>query len=537
MSELSPEQRSEALARILSRPDVLAEGMGIRRITPEGIRDGRLGPLFASQALLRDKVQNHRQTLVLKARRQGITTWTLSYLAARAVLARPPMAGRIIQSVAHHDDAVKTMAQITRHALGGLPELVRPRVKPNNMRITGLPNGSKMLRATAGGGSGGRSAGFTDFHATEMAFWPTGSAANGNTDTASDTDTWQSILSAMDDPTGKIIVESTGNGPRGLFYHLYGLAKDSKEWGFLFFPWTLDPRYQTPFPSDQEKYAFEASLDSDEKQLIKRFGVTLEQLNWRRYKFEHEMYDAVRFRREYPISDMEPFLLENSGWFDQEALHECLGAALGERNNSEPWQIFIPPEPGRTYFLGVDTSGGVGRDDAVIQILRDDLMHVATWRSNRTPPLEQARRAAQLSQLYNRGMILVESNKYGKTVIEHLQDLGANLWMNSQGKPFYSQGSRGGDSKRKAYSYTRELVDSGWLPINHPATIDQLREIVEKPAGQIEAAQGHDDLADGIVMAAWCGRGRFVRRGTDEERKTRFARLMKARRTLLRSAA
>lgn len=516
-------------------PFAVAPELTIKRVSKdEAPKLGTLHPLQQEQVQLFDSIKANRQTFVVKARRTGVTTAILAYLFARSY--NPGLTTGVRQmSVCNDPKTMSTCREITERFHDNLIDVLQnPRLSPKSKVETGFPhNGSVMERILAGGKGQGRSGSVSSVHFTEMAFYSSGTSARGNADTAADEDVWQSIVSTMDDPTGKIIVESTGNGPFGKFYDLYRAARDSDDWGFLFFPWHEFPRYQLPFADDLEKVAFDNDLSRHEKQLRSEFGLTLEQLKWRRYKFEVEKFTMLRFRREYPLTDIDPFLLEQSNWFDQDALNGLLAIASGDSTNQQ-LQIYHDYDDRYEYFMGVDTSGGTGRDEAVIQIIRSDMVHVLTWRSNTVAPHAQAHIISRLGAMFGGPMCLIEANSMGIDVIEKVERLGGvRLWTTDKDKPFCSTGGQAGNSKEAVYIHAREMIESGWVGCNHPETLRQAQAIVETPEGKIEAATGNDDLIDAFVFALWAGRRRFIQGDELSDARATFRRRMEARQDIL----
>ena len=70
-----------------------------------------------------------------------------------------------------------------------------------------------------------------------------------------------------------------------------------------------------PFP-DEFLWADLFEPTPDEELLIKLHGLTPAQLVWRRDRLTLMGGDLVRFRREYPLTPLEPFLFSGTGWFD-----------------------------------------------------------------------------------------------------------------------------------------------------------------------------------------------------------------------------
>jgi hypothetical protein len=460
-----------------------------------------------------DALLTHNWVLAVKPRQLGFTTITILFLLWKALRSRH---GRKILSMVHEDDAIDRLNQMVRVAHDELNPLIRPGFARASREVTefrkfgadgsSIP-GSMMVRRLAGGRGQGRSWTFNDFHATEMAKWPSGtSASRSQRGKSADEESFGSALATIHDPTAHVIVESTGNGPRGLFYELYRQALVDPKWRFVFQKWTDVPRYSEDL-SDGQARALEADLDDEEKRLVAKFALTLGQLAWRRTKMRTLQMTARTFRCEFPLTHKDPFIHDEHGWFDQEALSELLQFThpLGKR--TESYRVFLPFEADRKYSIGCDTAGGVGRDEAVIQVIRDDLVHAAIWASNRADPIETAVQLSRLSNAWGRPPAVVELNNHGQSVVDRAVLLGVPLWHNHHDKPgFWSSGDGAGNSKRAVMVHAREVVREGWTIMNDDATIVQGQDVVEKHDGRVEAATGHDDRIYAYALALWDAR-------------------------------
>jgi hypothetical protein len=117
-------------------------------------------------------------------------------------------------------------------------------------------------------------------------------------------------VSALFDSVGRvagtiIILESTARGKDQLFYENYqlGLREDS-DWISIFVPWYWQEEYGIPLKAGEE---FEAT--ASEQVLVSQYGLSVEQLKWRRNKLmEYRRADPLsEFRREYPLCPADCF--------------------------------------------------------------------------------------------------------------------------------------------------------------------------------------------------------------------------------------
>jgi hypothetical protein len=169
---------------------------------------------------------------------------------------------------------------------------------------------------------------------------------------------------------------------------------------------------------------------------------------------------------------------------------------------------------GRKYFIGGDSSGGTGRDDAVFVVMRDDFEVCAIWRSNTSSPTQQAIEASKLAAMYNGAVVLCEENNYGRVVNDEIERLGARTWRGEDGKRFWSQGGRAGESKMRVYTHARRMFDEqlccsvdGEPRIHDEDLLKQISYVREDKNGNVQAPDGlHDDIVDAWCFALWCGK-------------------------------
>ncbi len=65
-------------------------------------------------------------------------------------------------------------------------------------------------------------------------------------------------------------------------------------------------------------------MTGDEKRLMAKHGLTLEQINWRRIEIRRSERGEGLFLQEYPEDPLEAFITSGDTYFDQEAMREYL---------------------------------------------------------------------------------------------------------------------------------------------------------------------------------------------------------------------
>lgn len=455
-----------------------------------------------AQTQMLEALHNNNHVLALKSRQLFVTTITMLYLTHRALF----WPGRYnVLSITHDGEAVGQCNSMIKTAVAGVPRALWGKLEPDNMKAVGFKsNKSEMRQLMAGGRSQGRSFTFQALHATEMGFWPKGSSAREGM--AVDEDVWAAADSTMlDSPYSKTVIESTAFGPSGIFYKMCRIAQESSHWKFLFFPWFDQPEYSMPPPEGWERR-------EDEDKLAELYGLTDAQLCWRRFKIEVKGYGLRRFRQEYPTNAEEPWLVAKGMFYDTDNLNSILASIPPEAHDQrEGWNFAEGPDgeyqEGRRYYFGVDPSGGTGRDQAVINIVRDDQVQVGWYASRHTAPWALAEEAAKMAAHFGNAPILVEyNNKFGMACYERLKTLGARLWKNRDKKPWFTDPR----TKVKLHDYAKAIVDDGQVIIRDPLLVQEFLRIREQENGNIEADVGYnDDRVMAFILALWNARRAF----------------------------
>jgi hypothetical protein len=177
---------------------------------------------------------------------------------------------------------------------GGVIKL--PEVLRNNTSEIEWVNGSWIKTHTTRTLSIGRSFTLRRVHFSEAAYYPDFKSILG------------SVMGAMpDDPDTMAVIESTANGVGDEFHRMCLSAREGRsEWKLLFFAWWEHPEYVRPL-LDPAK--FQATLSNYEWTIKKQFGLTLEQLHWRRWCIANKLnHDQNLFKQEYPATFEEAFL-------------------------------------------------------------------------------------------------------------------------------------------------------------------------------------------------------------------------------------
>lgn len=449
--------------------------------------------------------------IILKARQQGFSTyvhgrmyWTLSQRKARKGLV-----------VAHQADSSRTLFDMYRRCHTAMPELLKPKTAYSSRKELVFDNlDSGIMVATAGGDAIARGETFSDAHLSEVAFWPKASAE----------DNLNALLQAIPNaPDTSIYVESTANGMSGVFYNLWQGAVDGTN-GFIpfFSPWFDSPEYVEEVPEGFER-------TYEEEDLVKQYGLSDEQLMFRRRKIAQNGHD--KFVQEYPSNADEAFIASGRPVFNPDQLHRmmqevepplyqmALEGEVFEKHVRGELKVWREHEGGETYYIGADVAIGILNGDfSVAQVLDSQKRLVASWRGHIHPDAF-ADVLFALGHHYNEATICVENNNHGLiTAIRLGRDLSY---------PYtYTEVAEGALNDRDSFtigfrttSKTKPLIidrlraslreDEMW--IKDRTTISEMLTYIVTESGNMEAEQGcFDDCVMALALANHIHCGKFT---------------------------
>ena len=141
--------------------------------------------------------------------------------------------------VAHKAESTGSLFEMTKRFHDLCPRILQPSTKYSGRKELAFDAlQSSYMVATAGGDGIGRAETLTSVHASEVAFWPSGSAK----------DNWNGLTKAVPNRPGTaIFVESTANGVTGVFYGLWkGAVSGGKRFSASVPAVVLDGRIPRP---------------------------------------------------------------------------------------------------------------------------------------------------------------------------------------------------------------------------------------------------------------------------------------------------
>lgn len=345
--------------------------------------------------------------------------------------------------------------------------------------------------------------------------------------------------SIPDDIDTTAIVNSTANGMGGLFYELWMRSLEGRT-GYtpIFFAWHEEPKYALPLSIDPHR--FEQSLTDEEQEERRKYSLSPEQINWRRWAIESKCAGSLRkFRQEYPGCAEDAFQGTNRAVFDMGAIarQSSREAARGEldrvrvgtttrvqfvpkNSDGSALQVWQRPQPGHHYVIGadvaqgIDPAGGSARSDpdySVAQVLdRASGEQVAMFRA-RVTPHSFGDQLAALGEYYNWACLVPEANNQGVAVIETLLKVYQPYLIYKRDR--LADDRRSARLENLGWSTTsvskpqlisaldRALLEHS-ITVHDITTLMECRSFVYWPDGKQAAAEGqHDDAVIALALA------------------------------------
>ena len=418
------------------------------------------------------------RSIVLKARQLGITT----YVAARFFLNCITRPGTLCVQVAHDQRSAEAIFRIVHRLLANMPDWLRKGALATshvNKRQIVFPHLDSEYRVEAAGENAGRGMTIQCLHCSEVSRWPGDAAAT------------LAALRAAVPPDGEIVLESTANGACGCFYEEWQRA-EQMGYSRHFYPWWYEPSYK--------KKVEIAEFTEEELELMQKHELTAEQIGFRR---DIRATHGRRAAEEYAEDAESCFLASGECYFDAKAAEKRLHEELPTVDQKDGGRVlvFLPPQQGNEYIIGVDPAGGHADGDySCAQVIdRASGMQCAELRGH-LDRQETAGRVALLAREYNKALVAVERNNHGHEVLSALA-------MNYGDVKLYKQKNDAGwmttaASRPRMLQNLAAVLESAPSLFNSSRLLEEFKTFVRRPGGAPAAANGaHDDTVMAMAIA------------------------------------
>jgi len=478
--------------------------------------------LNKGQKVVQEAVDKQRRAgrpiriLILKYRQGGFSTWAeaLLFWFCRFFAGMYMTVSLDIDSATH----IFGIADRFYHYLPKSEKVFLPTVASNRKELKfDEPHGGGIIVETAGKSAAGHSYTLAGVHLSEVSRWP------------EDTDDARAGLmnSIPETPNTIIVVESVANGMSGWFCGEW--FKPDSMYEKIFIPWHWQEDYKMGLPTRPDIY--EANLTDEERKVVAKYGLTMEQIEWRRYTIHNKHDDNVqKFKEQYPANAEEAFITSGNAFFSPATLEAIVpsGPLRGNlravvdssgveqlvfsQNPNGLLRLWKKPKSKCEYVIGADVAEGIEIDGAPTSdrhdyssadVLDRDTGEQVCQLHGKITPDEFGRLLALVGRWYNHAFIGVESNAgYGLHVIDQLQQseypqhliYKQQVMDQASRKMTQKLGWRTTRTNRKtALSNLDTAIRTGELILNSQETKSEVMSFITKPDGRIEHGAGHKD--------------------------------------------
>ena len=445
------------------------------------------------------------RAIILKARQQGISTYCAGRVFWKSYFS-PNSRSVVMAHDSATSDALFNMSKNLIKNMDGVlsPEEIRSNAKEIIISSPAMPidTTASYRLYTAGSPEAGRGTTPTIAHLSEVAFWQ------------HDEKILAGLFQGISQAAGtEVILESTANGAQGEFYRLWkGAVAGENEYLPIFLPWFITPEYQREAPEG-------FTLDMEEEGLQEKYGLSNDQLYWRRLKIAEG--GKLKFQQEYPASADEAFIVSGSNVFNVERLDALVPRIHKRRAEWDPHSkmmdehregnlyIYEYPQWEEPYIIGADVALGVGQDYSAAIVMNNKYQIVAHYRNNRIDPAYWGELLFYLGRYYNNAFLAVESNSMGIATLQKLDQMGyVNLYKQTKmANVSNEEGERLGfrttsATKPAIIGNLKNLIENEEILIPSAQIIQELKDYVSTETGKTEAAPGCYD--DSVIALAIC---------------------------------
>lgn len=410
--------------------------------------------LYPYQETMYDNFNENRFNVVLACRQSGKTMASVIWLLWSAIF-RPET---VIGILANKGDTSKEILGRITLALENLPFFLQPGCKSLNKKSVEFSNNSRIIAASTSASS---IRGYTlnILYLDEFAF-----VQNA---TEFYTSTYPVITAGK---TTKVIITSTANGVGNAFHRIWqGSNEDRND----YVPTRVD---WWDVPGRDEEWKEHTIRNTSQLQFDQEYGNnffgTGDTLISGTTLFEMRHKDALK------ITEDESFFL------------------------------YEKPIKGHQYVMAVDVAKGRGQDYSTFSIIDVSVRpfrQVAVYRNNTISPLLFPDIIYKYANLYDKALVIVESNDQGETVCQCLYyDLEyENMFMTSTVKKSGLGLEITRKTKRLGCSALKDLLEENKLEICDETTILELSTFCSKRNSYEATVGNHDDLVMNLVLFSY----------------------------------
>ena len=316
--------------------------------------------------------------------------------------------------VAHNDFLTQRLLFRALNFYKSTPDLLRPELDHKSSYELRFPKiNSVMYIGTAQAQVFGRGEPIHNLLFSECAFYPEGA--------------YERIVHPSIErvpASGTVMLESTPNGEGGFFYEEVIKARNRKSvLDLQVYHWWDEPENQLQLDSEMSQQldlAHELTYTDEELRLAEQWGLSEEQIRWRRWKV---LSLGPMFWQEHLESIDTCFITVGQPYYDTRRTLELTKNCVDAPYSFEGTKLWEKPEADSQYVMGVDPGQGRNSQSAavVLKVVQDaegyHLRHVGTlagWHE----PAPFGAMCSRLGKFFNTALMVPEANSQGIAFLE-----------------------------------------------------------------------------------------------------------------------
>lgn len=354
-----------------------------------------------------------------------------------------------------------------------------------------------------------------------------------------------------------VFIESTGAGQDEVFSSMFRQAIEAQqrgertEYDALFYGWNQAEEYDWPLTAKELQHV-KATIDSEEKSLMKEHGLTWGNIACRRTKLKTEyLGDYVAYLHDYPLTWQDAFIAARTSIFDRDSMAfyrdrmvqeperkavPVLDGSGNPRINDSTDGLFWmwqPPASRFSYTAYMDSAGDYGSESkdyhslsamAVIENETGEI--VATW-EGRATPVEFARIGIAIGRHYRtehgEATLVIETNNHGHlTFNEVMRQRYKRMYWNPDYTGNILEKRHGFDMNQNTRSAAvdcfQALVQQRRIGIRCPRLFREMETFMKTSSASARAKKGCQDglviAAAGATLVAWRQKPEWAVRGS-----------------------
>lgn len=435
-----------------------------------------------------DNPEGRSRILIGKCRQKGYSSAIMAKFSIRCLDLRRAHHAVVIS---HESEATQRLLDRVHYYLNNMNGPAPKFGRNSRGELYFQKTESTYYVGTAGSRTFGRGDWITDLHCSEYAWW--------NSPVKHTAGLFQAVPYS-----GRIYIETTGNGRNNDFYYMW---QNADAMGYLraFYAWHFDIEYELDLPKNKTTWKpdtpkHNAYLTS----LQHKFKLSDRKMWWYEVKLREFREDLSLMQQEYPSEPEEMFQATGGAIFPDVTVTPTTFWIGTQEFGCYATKLTTHPQPTFHYVLGADPSGGTGHDAAaIIVICVETGEQTLALSNNRLNPLNFGRTLVEIGKLFNDAYITCEGNNHGAAVIPYLKenyprDKLYKVKLATKSGPAKYGWYNTDTTKHALVGLMQEMFDQ--IALYDTETVMELKSFEETAEGKMEGKSDNLVIATGLAM-------------------------------------